>query len=642
MRIMLFAGAEKGAFICSELTGLGAVIEVYGECKGAIEEYEGTNNVNVHTVDLNAENIISEYENIKPDAVIDAAKEEDISIHEILKEIVPAKSYIRLREERKKLNAAYCDSMKHTVAVVNRIRKCGVYFTTGYRELETISGVTDCRKRVYIDMPEENRLLRLAAANGISLSHINDIVYSNEEELVKIINEKSIKYIVAKENDDERKTEILCSAAEKTNIILILLKAEEDCFTYEQVLERIQALCKNKKVYIIDAGAGNPKNMTIEALETIEKCDTVIGSRKSIAGIEIKNKDIYFTKNDGDIKNFINTHFYKNLAVIACEQNSNINSIAEFTEKLNDCSVTIVPGVPVAAYMGAKLGIEWRNCPVIKGEEENVIKAVSENNGVFVFADVSANNILKILQERGYDDVTACIGERLSYIDEKITTGYVYELAGGDYDSNTVIYFANEKHRSNGSVVSDEKIAVYDTHILNSGVRSILINYINLRGNKIVYDIGAGCGAMAIEMAMISNKSRIYAIDKSKKATELIKKNCGRYNISNIEAIWGDGAKKVWTLPKPDYVLIEGCDGRETALVKDITSTLGVTEEKKEIFLAVVTEELYEVCELLYWLNRWEFTEIEIKEAGNNKDRYNNENRESKNVSFIITGKGEI
>ena len=173
-RVMLFAGIEEGIVLCEKLSELDTVIDVYGEDKSIEENYPDKRNVNIHIMPLNEESIRLEYERLEPDIVVDGTHIADVSIHEAIKETVLSKKYVRLREEREKLDVAYCDSMKDVVAMVNRTRS-NVYFTTGSLELEEISGVVESRKRVYIDLPKGNTYLRRAAASGISVGRINDI-----------------------------------------------------------------------------------------------------------------------------------------------------------------------------------------------------------------------------------------------------------------------------------------------------------------------------------------------------------------------------------------------------------------------------------------------------------------------------------
>lgn len=635
-RVMLFAGLEEGISLCEKLSALDVVIDVYGEYESIRETYPQKNNIHIHITELNGDNIRLEYERLEPDVVVDGAHIADVSIHEAIKEIVPSKRYIRLREEREKLDVAYCESMKDVVAVVNRTRS-NVYFTTGDLGLDDISGIVDSRKRVYIDLPKGNMFLRRAAASGISVSRINDIFDYTEEELIGIIKDNAIKYIVVREDESRLRMKMMYSAAKKTNIIMIVLRPEEDSFTVDEVIEKIKSIDTIKQVYIIGAGAGNPKNMTVEALEAIEKCEVVIGSEELIKLLGIKNKELHFAQGPEDIKEFINSHFYSRLAVVTQGDVCLLNGIADFIRAMKSYNVNVIQGVSSIAYLAARLGIDWINCITVDSMKDNVLKAVAENRGVFVFTEGNTNAVLKMLKDNGFENVAVCVAERLSLADEKITTGYVYELADGEYDDLTVMYFENTKYGKASSLVKDENLISGNIHILNKNLRAVVMRDLDLRANEVVYDIGAGCGAMAVEIALISDRSRVYAIDKNINAVELIERNCALYTVSNVRTLSGDAMDVTGSLPKPDAVLIEGYDGNVIDLVKCL-GRLG------NIRLVVVTRSFDDAYKLIELMHKNYFENIELKQISVNegKNYGRGTHMEHEDTCFIIKGTGEI
>jgi release factor glutamine methyltransferase len=56
-------------------------------------------------------------------------------------------------------------------------------------------------------------------------------------------------------------------------------------------------------------------------------------------------------------------------------------------------------------------------------------------------------------------------------------------------------------------------------------------------GNPTIADVGCGSGAVAVTLAKHLPQSKIIALDISKSALDLVRKNAGRYNCENIEFI---------------------------------------------------------------------------------------------------------
>lgn len=635
-RVMLFAGIEEGIVLCEKLSELDTVIDVYGEDKSIEENYPDKRNVNIHIMPLNEESIRFEYERLEPDIVVDGTHIADVSIHEAIKETVLSRKYVRLREKRGKLDVAYCDSMKDVVAMVNRTRS-NVYFTTGSLELEEISGVVESRKRVYIDLPKGNTYLRRAAASGISVGRINDIFDYTEDEFIGIIKDNDIKYVVAREDEKESRLAMMYSAAKKANIIMIILKPTGESYNTDDVIYKVKSIDTIKQVYIIGAGVGNPKNMTVEAAEAIEKCEVVIGSEELIKLLGIKEKEVHFAQAAEDIKEFINSHFYNRLAVVTQGDVCLLNGIAEFTRELKGYDVEVIQGVSSIAYLAARLGIDWTNCVTVDSTKDNVLKAIAENRGVFVFTAGNTNEVLRTLNNNGFENVAVCIAERLSLADENILTGFVYELADGEYDELTVMYFENLHYGKASSLVKDDSLITGNVRTLNKNLRAVVMRDLDLRANEVVYDIGAGCGAMAVEIALISNRSRIYAIDKSELAVDLIERNCALYTVNNVRVIQGDAIEVTGALPKPDAVLIENYDGNTVDLVRCVGRL-------NRIRLVVVTKGFDTAYKLLEVMQKNYFEQIELKQisVAEGKNYGNGTSLVPEDTCFIIKGVGEI
>ena len=58
-----------------------------------------------------------------------------------------------------------------------------------------------------------------------------------------------------------------------------------------------------------------------------------------------------------------------------------------------------------------------------------------------------------------------------------------------------------------------------------SEVRSISISKLGLKRDSVVYDVGAGTGSVAVEMALVACEGQVYAVEKKPEAVELIRKN---------------------------------------------------------------------------------------------------------------------
>ncbi|MEM9770405.1 MAG: precorrin-6y C5,15-methyltransferase (decarboxylating) subunit CbiE [Cyanobacteria bacterium P01_D01_bin.73] len=92
-------------------------------------------------------------------------------------------------------------------------------------------------------------------------------------------------------------------------------------------------------------------------------------------------------------------------------------------------------------------------------------------------------------------------------------------------------------------------------------IRTLILGALQLQTDHIIWDIGAGTGSVAIEIARLCPKGMVYAVEKSAAGIELIHKNAERFDVENIEIIGGEASGKLGDLPSPHRIFIGGSGG---------------------------------------------------------------------------------
>ena len=72
-------------------------------------------------------------------------------------------------------------------------------------------------------------------------------------------------------------------------------------------------------------------------------------------------------------------------------------------------------------------------------------------------------------------------------------------------------------------------------------VRWAAVNLLDIQARDIVYDIGAGTGSVAIELARHTERGLVYAIERKDAGLELIAQNrkaLGAFNVIAVAGIW--------------------------------------------------------------------------------------------------------
>jgi precorrin-6Y C5,15-methyltransferase (decarboxylating) len=105
-------------------------------------------------------------------------------------------------------------------------------------------------------------------------------------------------------------------------------------------------------------------------------------------------------------------------------------------------------------------------------------------------------------------------------------------------------------------------------------VRVLVLGELALQPGQRVWDIGAGTGSVAIEIARLFPTSTIYAIEKNVTGLTLIHQNCQRFQTDNVWIKQGQAPDVLTSLPDPDRVFIGGSSGQLSQILTVSTQRL--------------------------------------------------------------------
>ncbi|MEA5623652.1 precorrin-6Y C5,15-methyltransferase subunit CbiT [Nostoc sp. UHCC 0251] len=90
-------------------------------------------------------------------------------------------------------------------------------------------------------------------------------------------------------------------------------------------------------------------------------------------------------------------------------------------------------------------------------------------------------------------------------------------------------------------------------------VRLLLIAQLRLKSDSVLWDIGAGTGTIPVEVGLLCPKGKIIAIERDEEVANLIKRNCDRFEVKNVQVIEGSAPECLHDLKvTPHRVCIEG------------------------------------------------------------------------------------
>ena len=166
-------------------------------------------------------------------------------------------------------------------------------------------------------------------------------------------------------------------------------------------------------------------------------------------------------------------------------------------------------------------------------------------------------------------------------------------------------------------------------------VRLLLVSHLRLKANSVLWDIGAGTGTIPVEVGLLCPQGHIVAIERDEDVASLIRRNCDRFEVKNVEIVEGSAPECLSGIKRqPNRVCIEG--GRSLkAILKAVWSHLEL--QGRVVVTASSLEGLYAASESFSEL---QVRNIEVVQSAMNRleKRGMNQTFASVDPIFVLSG----
>ncbi|MDR3192763.1 MAG: precorrin-6y C5,15-methyltransferase (decarboxylating) subunit CbiE [Treponema sp.] len=332
-----------------------------------------------------------------------------------------------------------------------------------------------------------------------------------------------------------------------------------------------------KKIYLIGTGPGKLSLLTGQARDAIAESHCLIGSGRLLSAVEelIADKPREALTSPEEIFRFITASAYPVLGVLFSGDAGFYSGAKPLIRLLREagCPFTVAGGLSSLSYFAGRLGRSWDDIQVISlhGRQQEITGPVAHHQNTFFLTDAKMNPavICAALDKDGFGDCAVTVGERLSYDNERITSGLVREFAEMSFDPLSVMLVENPKPRScsaGNHGLSDDEFIRAGVPMTKEAVRTLSVSKLALENSDTVWDIGAGTGSVSCEIAL--RVRRVYAVEKDPAAIPLLEEHKKKFGLYNLEIIHGSAPEAVVDLPKPDRVFIGGAGGALEEIIR--------------------------------------------------------------------------
>ena len=324
-------------------------------------------------------------------------------------------------------------------------------------------------------------------------------------------------------------------------------------------------------ISIVGVGMGSAKLLTPKAHNAIKGADLVLGPQRlgpCFSSLNPHFEAIPFSKweqrlgqCDKDCR----------VALLASGDVGFFSISSAFDGLPQDAKVEYINGLSSLQYFAALLKIPYEDIKTISvhGRDIDVVPYVCYHKWVFVLTggNQKAHDVIGALCEAGLGHVRVYVGEALSYEQERVVSGSAQQLLDERFDDLSVVLICNDNHADRHAPVRDVDMIRGDVPMTKQAIRALSLEQLAIIPRHVVYDIGAGTGAVSVAAARKAYEGTVYAIERSSEAIALLHQNREKHGAYNIRIVEGLAPEALAQLPKPDVVFIGGSSGQLAGII---------------------------------------------------------------------------
>lgn len=238
--------------------------------------------------------------------------------------------------------------------------------------------------------------------------------------------------------------------------------------------------------------------------------------------------------------------------------------------------VRVLPGISSVSYLAAAVGKSYEDAEILSLHGRDVVNLANKlsvcQKCVLLLSgaeDIRRIGQLLISHERDGYEIT--VGVRLSEPDEEILCLTPEECLSFNKEGLLTCMIKNPEAGKQTVThgMPDPSFIRGKVPMTKEEIREVSICKLHLSADSAVYDIGSGTGSIAVEMARLSDKLTVFAIERKDEAVSLIRQNAEKHGLENIHIVHAEAPDGLKELPAPTHAFIGG-SGKRLPEILDI------------------------------------------------------------------------
>lgn len=356
-------------------------------------------------------------------------------------------------------------------------------------------------------------------------------------------------------------------------------------------------------IHIIGLGVTEAAQLSGDAHSALLQSELVIGSERQLATIK-----------------GLNTEAKRSLRTVSPQTHAilpKLNALKSLIEDSNAEHITILasgdplyygigrwlsrqlPSLPLRYYPAVSsiqaachaIGLSLQDAKVISLHGRPVLtlrRHLAQQHYLVILTDQNSDplTLAALCQEAGFSESRLWVCERLGYADQQVREFAVTDLINTHSDLSF-----DPLHVTIIKVIGQSRYlpsfpGIPDQHFITDGeagrglitkreVRLSILSLLQPLPGDIGWDIGAGCGGVAVEWALWNPLGTVHAIEHHAKRYECLVQNQQRFGVvDNLKTVSGRAPESLSKLPAANKIFIGGSDGELPNLLTALWATL--------------------------------------------------------------------
>ena len=289
-------------------------------------------------------------------------------------------------------------------------------------------------------------------------------------------------------------------------------------------------------------------------------------------------------------------------------------------EHLGAQRVQVHPNLCTLQLAAARVGLPWHEVRVVslhgRSDFNPLFAALARFERLAVFTDPqnSPAVIAQALLERGVVDAQLIVLENLGAENETARRMRLEEAWDLPFaELNLVLVERTAPPEIPLMLGIPDHYYLHEKGLITKqAARAVGLAMLGVMPDSVVWDLGAGCGSVAIEASHLAHEGRIFAVERESRRAAMIRENVRRIGAWLVETVCGEMPDCLTPLPEPDRVFIGGGLGRDTRALAH--ACLRLKPGGRLVVHAILLDTLMRVKDYFQTMN-WEFGITQIQAA---------------------------